>query len=339
MIERDVTLPTLLVVDDSVENLQILSVLLKDLYKVKVAKSGEKALEIAMVAPAPDLILLDIMMPGMDGFQVCEQLKANPITKSIPVIFLTALNEVADETKGFQVGGADFIIKPFNPDIVKARIKTHLDLQSERRKSESLLKILLPEKVIASLIANGKYPPEKREGVSILFCDFVGFTNITATLSPETLFEELTEIFTAFDEIADEQKVTRIKTIGDAYMAASGILETDSQHADRLVNVGISFIEYLKKRNQSSELQWQCRIGIHSGSVIAGIVGKSRFIYDIMGDDVNIAARVESASAPMKVAITTNTQQLLSSEFRTESIGNVMLKGKGEMQLHFVERS
>lgn len=339
MIEREQILPTLLVVDDSVENLQILSSLLNDLYKIKVAKSGEKALEIASSATAPDLILLDVMMPGMDGFEVCRQLKTNPNTKSIPVIFLTALNEVADETKGFQLGGADFIIKPFNPDIVKARIKTHLDLQSERRKSEKLLKILLPEKVISSLIANGKYPPEKKEDVSILFCDFVGFTSITSTLPPETLFEELTEIFTAFDEIADQGGVTRIKTIGDAYMAASGILDVDQHHADRLVNVGISFIEFLEKRNQEQQLQWECRIGIHSGSVIAGIVGKSRFIYDIMGDDVNIAARVESASAPMKVAITSATQGLLSSKFDTSPLGNVMLKGKGEMMLHFAQRS
>ena len=129
---------TLLIVDDSVENLQLLSALLKDLYKIKVAKSGEKALEIAQQTPMPDLILLDVMMPGMNGFEVCEALKSNPATQSTPVIFLTALNEVADETKGFQVGGADFIVKPFNPDIVKARIKTHLELQAERKKSEQL---------------------------------------------------------------------------------------------------------------------------------------------------------------------------------------------------------
>lgn len=337
--EKAISIPTLLVVDDSVENLQILSALLKDLYKIKIAKSGEKALEMAQQIPQPDLILLDVMMPGMDGFEVCSILKANPSTHSIPVIFLTALNEVADETKGFQVGGADFIIKPFNPDIVKARIKTHLELQSERRKSESLLKILLPEKVIDSLITNGEYPPEKRSNVSILFCDFVGFTSITATLTPETLFHELTEIFTAFDEICDQKGVTRIKTIGDAYMAASGILEEDDQHANRLVDVGLSFIEFLQKRNEQQALHWQCRIGIHSGSVIAGIVGKSRFIYDILGDDVNIAARVESAGKAMRVAITNATKDLLSSQFRIEPLGNVMLKGKGEMQLHLADRS
>ncbi len=327
---------TLLIVDDSVENLQLLSALLKDLYKIKVAKSGEKALEIAQQTPMPDLILLDVMMPGMDGFEVCEALKSNPATQSTPVIFLTALNEVADETKGFQVGGADFIVKPFNPDIVKARIKTHLELQAERKKSEQLLRILLPEKVIHALIHEGKYLPEKRSNVSILFCDFVGFTSISSTLSPEKLFDELTEIFTAFDDICFELGGTRIKTIGDAYMAATGVLDHDDEHASRMVQIGLRFIQYLEQRNAQNALQWNCRIGIHSGSVIAGIVGKSRFIYDVMGDDVNIAARVESAGTSMRVTITDFTASLIENVFKTEPVGNVMLKGKGERMLHRV---
>jgi CheY-like chemotaxis protein len=171
--------PLILAVDDSAENLQVLSALLKDHYRVKIAKSGEKALEIAQQEQQPDLILLDIVMPEMDGFTACEKLKSNPITQKIPVIFLTALNEVADETRGFKVGGADFIIKPFNPDIVMARINTHIALQAERRKSESLLRILLPDKVITDLIVKGKHTPEIHKNVSILFCDFVGFTTIT----------------------------------------------------------------------------------------------------------------------------------------------------------------
>lgn len=124
---------TLLVVDDSAENLQILNALLKDDYKLKMAKSGEKALEIASQVPQPDLILLDVVMPGVDGFEVCLALKSNPATAYIPIIFLTALNEVDDETRGFRVGGADFIRKPFNPDIVKARIKTQLALLRARK--------------------------------------------------------------------------------------------------------------------------------------------------------------------------------------------------------------
>lgn len=323
---------TLLVVDDSAENLQILNALLKDDYKLKMAKSGEKAIEIASQAPQPDLILLDVVMPGADGFEVCLALKSNPDTAHIPVIFLTALNEVADETRGFKVGGADFITKPFNPDIVKARIKTHLELQAERRKSQELLKVLLPENVVQDLISKGSHSPEYKEDVSIMFCDFVGFTSISARLSPQELIEELSDIFGEFDRICEIHGATRIKTIGDAYMAATG-LDGAPSHAQLLTQTAKAFIDFLHQRNKTSNQQWQCRIGIHSGNVIAGIIGKSRFIYDIVGDDVNIAARVETAGTPMKITLTLNTLQLLDSEHEASSIGNVYLKGKGEMEL------
>ena len=133
--------PVILAVDDSVENLQIIASLLKDDYRVKVAKDGYKAIELAKQQPLPDLVLLDVIMPEMNGFEVCEKLKNDPATYKIPIIFITALNEVADETTGLQKGGADFISKPINPDIVKARINIHLALQAERKKSERLLRV------------------------------------------------------------------------------------------------------------------------------------------------------------------------------------------------------
>jgi class 3 adenylate cyclase len=328
---------TLLIVDDSVENLQILSGLLKEEYKLIIAKSGEKALEIARNQEPPDLILLDVMMPGMNGFEVCDALKKDSSTQNIPVIFLTALNEVADETKGFQVGGSDFIIKPFNPDIVKARIRTHLDLMQERKKSESLLKILLPENVISDLITHGKHIPVMHENVSIMFCDFVGFTSISSRLSPEILIDELSVIFSEFDEICSKNGATRIKTIGDAYMATTGLNLFNPDHANQLVQTGMDIIQYLESRNTTAAQQWHCRIGIHSGSVIAGIVGKTRYVYDVLGDSVNIASRVESAGVNMKVTITDETRQLLHPQYKTQSLGLTILKGKGEMHLHAIE--
>lgn len=325
--------PLLLVVDDSAENLHILNALLKDDYRLKMAKSGEKCLEIAASQPQPDLILLDVMMPEMDGFEVCERLKANQATTSIPVIFLTALNEVADETKGFQKGGSDFIIKPFNPDIVKARIRTHIELQAERRKSQELLKVLLPENVISDLIQTGNHVPQEKENVSIMFCDFVGFTQISSRLSPIELIHELSEIFSAFDSICEQYGAMRIKTIGDAYMATTGLQNPSDDHAAEMIQTAQAFIDYLHQRNTESSHQWQCRIGVHSGKVIAGIIGKTRFIYDIVGDDVNIAARVESAGTPMKVTFTAHTLDLLQDRYNYNSVGNVYLKGKGEMEL------
>jgi CheY-like chemotaxis protein len=329
-------LPIVLIVDDAVENLQVLSGLLKDKYRVKIAKNGEKAIELANATEKPNLILLDVVMPGMSGFEVCAQLKSDDSTKNIPVIFITALNESADETKGFSVGGADFISKPFHPEVVLARIQTHIELQAAKQKSDTLLKVLLPENVVNDLINNGKHIPEIHNNVSILFFDFVGFTNMTTQMNPQVLIEELSGIFTDFDEICSKHHATRIKTIGDAYMATTGLGNDDKNHAVNLVNTAIDFIKYLNNRNQTAEFKWQCRIGIHSGSVIAGIIGKNRFAYDILGDDVNIAAKVESAGVPMKVTITEATKQLCANEFVSESIGKVMLKRRGEMELFVV---
>jgi class 3 adenylate cyclase len=337
IIEQRAEKPLLLIIDDSAENLQVLNALLKDDYRLKLAKSGAKGIEIAQQHPQPDLILLDVIMPEMDGFQVCENLKADPQTSPIPVIFLTALNEVADETNGFRKGGSDFITKPFNPDIVKARISTHIELQRERKKSNELLRVLLPDAVVNDLIQHGAHKPQIKENVSILFCDFVGFTSISAQLTPEELIRELSEIFSAFDSICEENKTTRIKTIGDAYMAVSGIHAPADEHAEQLVNTALSFIEFLENRNRESTQHWRCRIGVHSGKVIAGIIGKTRFIYDVVGDDVNIAARVESAGTPMAVTISPATLSMIGNRFHTISAGIANLKGKGEMELFRVD--
>ena len=330
-------LDTILVVDDSVENLQVLSALLRDKYKVKVAKNGAKALEILEADPSIDLILLDIMMPDVDGYEVCKQIKANPSTAKIPVIFLTALNESSDETKGFKAGGADFITKPFNADVVMARIRTHLDLQVERRRADDLLRVLLPDNVIEALIEKGSYAPETHSNASVLFCDLVGFTTISSRLTPHELIKELPEIFTAYDDLAVIHNVARIKTIGDAYMAVSGIGSNNNAHATDLVNFGLAMVNYLQEKNSNSSIEWKCRIGIHSGEIISGVVGKSRFQFDVMGDNVNIAARVESNGRPMSVAITEETKSLLLTEqFQFESLGSVYLKGKGERDLYLV---
>ncbi len=329
----------ILAVDDSVENLQILASLLKDLYIVKIAKSGAKAIELANQEPYPDLILLDVVMPEMNGFMVCEILKKDPLTQKIPIIFITSLNEVADETTGLQKGGTDFITKPINPDIVKARINVHLALQSERRKSDTLLKVLLPDAVITDLILEGSHKPKIHKHVSIMFCDFIDFTGISTQLSPELLIGELTDIYGHFDELCEKQGVTRIKTIGDSYMAATGLNTDTDDHASKLVNVAFDFIAYLNERNKDSAQKWRCRIGINSGSVIAGIIGKTRFVYDIIGADVNIAARVQAAGRNMAVTITDATRRLLGKGYVFESIGMNQLKGTGEMELYVVERS
>jgi adenylate cyclase len=325
-----------LVVDDERFNINVLVDLLKNEYKMMAAKDGAMALK-AVGANPPDLILLDIMMPDMDGFEVIQQLKANPETASIPVIFLTAKTEAADETKGFELGAVDYIAKPFNPAVVQARVRTQLELILQRRKTEDLLEAILPKKVIKDLQTTGISKPDSFEDVTILFSDFVDFTENSAKMSPEALIGELSEIFSAFDEIIEKNNCERIKTIGDAYMAVCGMPEKDPEHAQNIINSALEFIEYLKKRNSSSQYRWENRMGINSGALVGGIVGTKKYIYDIFGDSVNLAARLEQNSEPLKILVSDSTYNLAKNNFSFGDAQNIELKGKGEVSVRFLD--
>jgi phosphoserine phosphatase RsbU/P len=160
---------TVLLVDDAPANIQIANSILKDIYKIRIATNGTKALELAQVTPLPDLILLDVMMPEMDGYEVCTQLKLNPATHDIPVIFLTGQTEVEDETKGFEVGAVDYIHKPFSPAVVKARVHTHLVLRGIREQLAQRLLTIQKELETARQIQLSILPSEipKIEGLDI----------------------------------------------------------------------------------------------------------------------------------------------------------------------------
>ena len=322
----------LLVVDDSVENLKLLINLLSTDYELVIAKSGEKALELVNSNSDLDLILLDIIMPGgINGYEVCEKIKTTRNLKHIPIIFLTGLNDTEDETLGLKLGGADYITKPFQAEIVLARIRTQLRLIEEKEKSRNLLEILLPKNVIEEYKETGKYNPVIHENITILFCDLIDFTRTTSDIPVTILVEELSELFTEFDSIMSRNECMRIKTIGDGYMAVCGIIDRED-HAERIVQAGSEMISYLEKR--SGKIRWRCRIGIHSGKAISGIIGKQRFQFDLLGDDVNLASRVESNAMPMSLITTKSTiDKLPQDNFSYESIGLHDLKGKGQLEL------
>src|SRR3974390_591627 len=149
---------TVLVVDDAPSNIQVVNSILKDTYKIRIATNGAKALELVGVDPPPDLILLDIVMPGMDGYEVCTRLKSSPGTKDIPVIFLTGQTETEDETRGFEVGAVDYIHKPFSPAVVAARVRTHLALRETREQLERQLFLIRVEMDTARLLQLSIFP-------------------------------------------------------------------------------------------------------------------------------------------------------------------------------------
>ncbi len=210
------------------------------------------------------------------------------------------------------------------------------EIDKERGKSEKLLLNILPKKVIKELKETGNTNPEIFKNVTVLFSDIVGFTDISTKLPVDTLIAELNDIFTMFDNIIEKHSSERIKTIGDAYLAVCGLPESDANHCENIVNAATDMIFFINDRNKTSILKWQIRIGIHTGPVIGSVVGIKKYIYDIFGDTVNTASRLESLSEPMKINISVDVMKELSDSYIFEDRGVIAVKGKREMKMFFV---
>lgn len=210
-------------------------------------------------------------------------------------------------------------------------------LYSEKEKSETLLLNILPEAVAEELKNRGSTEAKQYDEVSVLFTDFVNFTQTSEKLSPQQLVQELNECFTAFDKIIERNGLEKIKTIGDAYMAVCGLPSPDSQHAHKSVKAALEIREFIEERRKQERV-FDIRIGINSGSVVAGIVGIKKFAYDIWGDTVNTAARMEQNSEAGKVNISESTYQLVKDEFTCFPRGSITAKGKDGLKMYFVER-
>ena len=326
---------TILLVDDTPANIQIAREILKDTYKTRVATSGMKALELAKVAPTPDLILLDVMMPEMDGYEVCTRLKADPATCEIPVIFLTAMTEADDETRGFSVGAVDYIHKPFSPAVVMARVQTHLNLREtreqlarEKRLVDQLLDNILPDAAVAELKSTGRVAPRRFENVAVLFVDLVSFTSFCDRHAPEEVVGSLGDLFVLFEECARRNDLEKIKTIGDAFLATAGLLKPVPDALGAAVRCALEIAAAAATIRDG----WRVRAGVHRGAVMAGIVGRERYQFDIWGDTVNVASRLTSAASPQSVALTEDQAAGLQG-LTIVPRGVVELKGKGAVAL------
>jgi class 3 adenylate cyclase len=328
----------ILVVDDTPANILALSATLKEKgYQISVATSGKQALE-AVERVRPDLVLLDVMMPEMDGFETCRRLKASGATGDIPVIFLTARTETADIVKGFELGAVDYVPKPFNTPELLARVHTHLTMDRLHRENERLLLSILPASIATRLKSGEAGLADHFPEVSVLFADIVNFTMLSGGMPPKPLVSLLNDLFTQFDELASEHRVEKIKTIGDCYMAVSGVPDRRADHASALADMALDMVEELKRFNLSRGTSLQIRIGLNTGPVVAGVIGRSKFIYDLWGDTVNMASRMESTGLPERVQVTEQMERALASEFELEKRGEVEVKGKGLLPVWLLVR-
>ncbi|MBN2898997.1 MAG: hypothetical protein JXO44_09515 [Clostridia bacterium] len=210
-------------------------------------------------------------------------------------------------------------------------------IQKDKEQIQNLLQSILPTNVIKELNTQGYSAPRYFDNVTVFFSDFVGFTKQSETIDPVTLIDELNSIFKEFDRIVVETGGECVKTIGDAFFAVWGMHPAMEDHAQRAVEAALKIRSALQERNDQWLLKWHVRIGLHTGSVVGGIVGETKFIYDVFGDTVNIASRMESNSEPMKINISEDVYQLVKSDYKTIDRGTIFVKGKGECKMYFVD--
>jgi PAS domain S-box-containing protein len=425
----------------------------------------------AIATLSPQLILLDVVMPKLDGYQICQQIKANLATSDIPVIFMSASDETIDKAKAFSIGGVDYISKPFQPEEVLMRIRNQLmlsqqqqqlkraeamyrsifenategifqttvggqylsanpalahiygysnpqeltqsitdiarqlyvqprrrqelavylqeyglisdaesevyckdgsriwisenihivrdelgqflyyegtvrditnrrhmemELRQERLRSEHLLVNVLPFQIAQRLKSGHQGIADSYENVSVLFADLVDFTTVSAHISPRKLVTLLNQIFSTFDHLAERHGLEKIKTIGDAYMVAAGIPEPRVDHADAIARMALDMQRAIANHARPDGKPFELRIGINSGSVIAGVIGAKKFIYDLWGDTVNIASRMESTGEAGQIHVTQDVYNQLKHEFLFKPRGMTTVKGRGVMMTYWL---
>ena len=336
--------PSVLVVDDNKDNRYTLTRRLKrqGYDGVTTAEHGRQALELLDARPF-DLVLLDIMMPEMNGFEVLETMKASSKLRDIPVVMISALDEIDSIVRCIELGAEDYLPKPFNPTLLRARVGACLEkkrlrdqeaaylgqIELEKKRSDDLLHAILPAGAVRELKATGAVQPRRFEEVAVLFCDVVGFTEYCDRHSPEQVVAGLQTLFERLEKSALEHGMEQIKTVGDAFLATAGLLHKVPDPVLQTARCGLEMAAVAVE----TAPHWQVRVGMHVGPVVAGVVGSRRFLYDLWGDTVNTAFRLAEHASPGRVVMTAATWTRIENRCRGRTRGSVELKGKGELEL------
>jgi adenylate cyclase len=312
-------------------------------YEVEEAENGVQALQKIAERP-PDVILLDLMMPKMDGFEVCRRLRKDAKAAHIPILMVTALSERKERLMGIEAGANDFLNKPVDIQDVILRVGNavyakHLydQLQVEQEKSERLLLNILP-KPIAERMKNGETNiADSHADATVLLADLVGFTSLSAHIEPAQIVQLLNEVFSAFDILVEKHGLEKIKTIGDAYMVAGGISVPRPDHAEAIAELAINLREEIERLNHQYDVSIRLRIGINSGPVVAGVIGRKKFAYDLWGETVNSACLLESTAEAGKIQISESTYERLKEKYQFGKMHSINAKGHGDLPAYWLD--
>jgi len=335
-----------MVVDDNETNRDLLTRwLVREGYTVCTAVNGVQALSLLETTPC-DLLLLDVMMPELNGFEVLQRIKFDPALRHLPVLMVSALTELDAVVRCIALGAEDYLTKPFNPILLRARVGACLEkkrlrdrevihlqeIEQERQRADALLHVIFPGPIVQELKSTGTIKPQFYENVGVLFCDVVDFTPYCERSDPEEVIANLQQLMEAFEDLVEHHGLLKTKTVGDSFMATAGLLEPVDQPALRCVECGFQMVEVA----QTLPMSWNVRVGIHIGSVVAGKVGNRRYLFDLWGDTVNTASRVESHGAEGCVNVSATVWRQIADRYEGESHGKVVVKGKGAMELYRV---
>jgi class 3 adenylate cyclase len=263
---------------------------------------------------------------------------------------ISGLQETGSVIRCIEAGAEDYLPKPFDQVLLRARINACLErkhwhdrelgylaqLKAEKERSDALLRNILPGQIVGRLNSGEAVIADRIDNVTILFCDLVGFTKVAARTTPGRLVENLNRIFSTFDALTREYEVEKIKTIGDAYMAAAGLPEARADHAEVMGELAIGMLEALERLNRDAEIPFRARIGMHTGPVVAGVIGMHKFIYDVWGDTVNVASRLETCGLPGRIHVSEEMCRALEHRYCFEPRGIISLRGKGRMATAFL---
>ncbi|MCS7031076.1 MAG: response regulator [Gloeomargarita sp. SKYG116] len=354
----------ILIVDDSPsQRLSLVAILkaagFRHLYS---CDSAQEAFALLQQQPV-DLILMDISMPRMDGIEACRILKNQPEHHDIPVIMVTASVEVSDLESAFEAGATDYIVKPPHQIELLARVRSclrlkhetdqrkakevqlrqalasldeqHRLLRLEQEKSERLLLNILPKPVAERLKQGQQVIADDFAAVTVLFADIVDFTSLAARMPAQEVVALLNAIFSRFDQLAERHGLEKIKTIGDAYMVVGGLPTPRPDHARAVAAFALDVMRMMTTPEPTKQLP-QVRIGMHTGPVVAGVIGTKKFIYDLWGDTVNTASRMQMVGQPNTIQVSEATYHLLKEEFVLQERGLIPVKGKGEMRVYYL---
>lgn len=304
-----------------------------------------------------DLVLLDMEMPVMTGLEVLAAMNLAPDLKGLPVIVISGADQIDMAVQCIEAGAEDYLTKPPNLTLLRARVSTSLEkkrlrdlerlrllqlqaekelVEREREKSDRLLLNILPSAIAGRLKGGEKSIANGHATVTVMFADLCGFTALSRKTTPADLVAMLNQIFTAFDHIVEEHGVEKIKTIGDCYMLVGGIPLHRDDHAAVVAECALDMIAALAALNRESGNELQMRVGIHTGPVVAGVIGKIKFTYDLWGDTVNVASRMESSGQPGRIHLSEQTAEQLQGRYLLEDRGFVECKGLGAVKTFFL---